>query len=421
MVANAETISEPELHGQRRRTSISSVSSAVKKSSSMNSGRGIWSTLMHKEVAEVNGGPTRLDDQQFGTSDDLFIDRCSLSIERSADSSGNALGFAPSSAITEYLYNQQYYDVISGQYYMRARNYDPATGTFTQQDTISLAPGDLANANLFLFAGADPTNMFDPSGHIGLMSTLGSIAVGMALNSAISTVAAPFASEIGSMLIPSGVLQAIEGAAGSANAAVISIGGALGYSYDGLAGGFGTGGLEFLISPHTGGIAVYRYGGGGISLGGAAGVSGALAVSAGAVWRTPSSTDYTKWFETVSLGFRLLPQLARNAMEKDLLLLAQTAAMLTPPNQRLDSLFQQFGQPGFVSDMMLQRALDGTLALRQAIQNSNSVANIFWAPQLNGSVGFSVGESAGSAEGGFSLSYSGTYYQQIWPYGRVRF
>ncbi len=88
------------------------------------------------------------------------------------DSSGNALGFTPDSAITEYLYNQQYYDVISGQYYMRARNYDPATGTFTQQDSLTINPGDLANANLFLFAGAEPINMFDPSGHIGMMDVL---------------------------------------------------------------------------------------------------------------------------------------------------------------------------------------------------------------------------------------------------------
>ena len=132
MVATVETISEPDLHSKRRSTSVSSAPSVVKKSSSMNSGRGIWNTLIHREVAEVNGGPTRLDDQQFGSSDDLFIERCSLSIERSADNSGNALGFAPDSSITEYLYNQQYYDLISGQYYMRARNYEPTTGTFTQ-------------------------------------------------------------------------------------------------------------------------------------------------------------------------------------------------------------------------------------------------------------------------------------------------
>ncbi len=97
------------------------------------------------------------------------------------DGFGNALGFTPSSALTQYLYNQQYYDVISGQYYMRARNYDPATGTFTQQDTISLAPGDIANSNLFLFAGADPANMVDPAGHMSLSEVLTSISISTAL------------------------------------------------------------------------------------------------------------------------------------------------------------------------------------------------------------------------------------------------
>ena len=95
---------------------------------------------------------------------------------------GNALGFTPSGSITPYLYNQQFFDIISGRYYLRSRNYDPATGTFTQQDTISLAPGDTANANFYLYAGADPINMFDPSGH-DLMETLGSIAIGTMLGS----------------------------------------------------------------------------------------------------------------------------------------------------------------------------------------------------------------------------------------------
>ena len=93
------------------------------------------------------------------------------------NSSGSAMGFSPSAAITNYLYDQQFFDTISGQYYMRARNYDPTTGTFTQSDTYAISPGDPANANLYLFAGADPVNMFDPSGRFGIMDTLGSFAI----------------------------------------------------------------------------------------------------------------------------------------------------------------------------------------------------------------------------------------------------
>ena len=43
---------------------LSSPASVVKKSASMNSEPGIWNTLIHREAAEVNGGPTRINDQQ---------------------------------------------------------------------------------------------------------------------------------------------------------------------------------------------------------------------------------------------------------------------------------------------------------------------------------------------------------------------
>ncbi len=130
MVARAETISEPELHGQRRRTSISSAPSVVKKSSSMNSGRGIWSTLMHQEVAEVNGGPTILTDQQLGSSDNLFIIHYSLVIERSA----------------------------------RNRNYSPSLGRWINQDPA----GYINGANTYQFVMSNPVNAVDPEGTVTL-------------------------------------------------------------------------------------------------------------------------------------------------------------------------------------------------------------------------------------------------------------
>ncbi len=95
MVAMDEIISEPELHGQRRSASIPSAPSVVKKSSSMNSGRGIWGTLIHREVAEVNGGPTILTDQQLGSSDDLFIIHYSLFIIHWLLSAAPATGIIP--------------------------------------------------------------------------------------------------------------------------------------------------------------------------------------------------------------------------------------------------------------------------------------------------------------------------------------
>ena len=230
----------------------------------MNSEPGIWNTLIHREVAEVNGGPTRLDDQQFGTSDDLFIDGCSLSIERSADSSGNALGFAPDSAITEYLYNQQYYDVISGQYYMRARNYDPATGTFTQQDSLTINPGDLANANLFLFAGADPINMFDPTGRFGLTDTLAAISIATILTDIVATpVLNAFQLSTNAKWMPDAGVIGVEGSSTVVGQILNAV---TGGRYSALAPyTSGTIGGEVLFDIRSSQLAVFVYGGLGAS------------------------------------------------------------------------------------------------------------------------------------------------------------
>ena len=195
------------------------------------------------------------------------------------DGSGNALGFTPSSAITEYLYNQQHYDVISGQYYMRARNYDPATGTFTQQDTISPSPGDLANANLFLFAGADSINMFDPSGH-DLMETLGSLAIQSMIGSIISPAIAPFASDALSLLIPSWVTQGMLDAVPDA----ALIGGNLSGFWRAGASPVSlgiTGGLDLPLSAKDHYAALYDYAGGSLGFGGSGPrmIGGSLAVT----------------------------------------------------------------------------------------------------------------------------------------------
>ncbi len=122
-------------------------------------------------VVNISGPGTPMAGWHFGISECPRNDLRSLATDRRADGFGNALGFTPSGSITPYLYNQQFFDIISGQYYLRSRNYDPATGTFTQQDGYTIAPGDTANANFYLYAGADPANMDDPSGMFSM--TLG--------------------------------------------------------------------------------------------------------------------------------------------------------------------------------------------------------------------------------------------------------
>ncbi|MCM1225340.1 MAG: hypothetical protein NC548_63925 [Lachnospiraceae bacterium] len=58
------------------------------------------------------------------------------------------------------LYTGQQYDQETGQYYLRARYYNPVVGRFLQEDTYR---GD--GLNLYAYCANNPVNYYDPSGH----------------------------------------------------------------------------------------------------------------------------------------------------------------------------------------------------------------------------------------------------------------
>lgn len=60
------------------------------------------------------------------------------------------------------LYTGQQYDQETGQYYLRARYYNPVVGRFLQEDTYR---GD--GLNLYTYCANNPVSYFDPSGHDG--------------------------------------------------------------------------------------------------------------------------------------------------------------------------------------------------------------------------------------------------------------
>ncbi len=57
-------------------------------------------------------------------------------------------------------------DKTTGKVNMASRWYDPATGQFASQDTITTSPNPMsANANTYGYGNGDPLDHFDPSGH----------------------------------------------------------------------------------------------------------------------------------------------------------------------------------------------------------------------------------------------------------------
>jgi RHS repeat-associated protein len=63
-----------------------------------------------------------------------------------------------------YSFHAGLQDRATGYIKFGARWYDPATGTWTQQDTYN-APLSPGNANRYAYAGGDPINASDPTGN----------------------------------------------------------------------------------------------------------------------------------------------------------------------------------------------------------------------------------------------------------------
>jgi RHS repeat-associated protein len=83
------------------------------------------------------------------------------------DAFGTALDFNAATADTPWLFGGDgFYDPATGWTYHLARWTNGFW--FTQMDTISQTPGNLATANLYVYAAGNPLNTDDPSGHIGV-------------------------------------------------------------------------------------------------------------------------------------------------------------------------------------------------------------------------------------------------------------
>ena len=92
--------------------------------------------------------------------------------EYNYDAYGNALGFDPGAALTNILYSGEQYNVVSGLQYLRARWYNPQSGTFNSLDPFSGNAQNPQSYNKYAYAHNNPIGYVDPSGaFISLVTT----------------------------------------------------------------------------------------------------------------------------------------------------------------------------------------------------------------------------------------------------------
>ena len=77
----------------------------------------------------------------------------------SYDAFGNTLGYTEKVA-NRFMYAGEQFDKMTGQYYLRARYYDPMSGRFTQEDSYR---GD--GLNLYAYVANNPVKYVDPMGY----------------------------------------------------------------------------------------------------------------------------------------------------------------------------------------------------------------------------------------------------------------
>lgn len=67
-----------------------------------------------------------------------------------------------------FQYSGEQFDKMTGQYYLRARFYDPTVGRFVTEDTYRGQLNDTMSLNLYTYCSNNPVNLIDPSGHMSV-------------------------------------------------------------------------------------------------------------------------------------------------------------------------------------------------------------------------------------------------------------
>ncbi len=83
---------------------------------------------------------------------------------------------AAASADTSLLYSGEQYDGASDQYYLRARYYNPASGTFNRTDPYAGNTQDPQSLHKYAYVHNNPINAIDPLGKMSLIEVTGTLA-----------------------------------------------------------------------------------------------------------------------------------------------------------------------------------------------------------------------------------------------------
>jgi hypothetical protein len=155
------------------------------------------------------------------------------------------------------------------------------------------------------------------------------------------------------------------------------------------------GGFEFLISPRTGGCALYGFGSGSVNVGGGQSKSGGGGASFGVVFNTPKSQNYTQLFLRESIPYTSFPPALKTKID---------GFIANGVGLTLGS-----ADPDIVAEAKSIGMVVGGVIDR-------STVNVFWDPTGGGSWGMSFSYACGPPGTSAGVpSFSGSYYWQILP------
>jgi RHS repeat-associated protein len=190
---------------------------------------------------------------------------------------------------TAYLYCGEQFDSDLGLYYLRARYLNPNTGRFWTMDTYEGDNKDPLSLHKYLYCRGNPVNGIDPSGHQDLIDIMVSCYIQDTLGSMVMSALSSAFQQVGQMIIPHQILDAIE----NGQAPDCELFGISGEVSIGRGGGVisGSGAFEGLVSMHSLNFAAFFTPGLSLSTG-ESGPDADVTGYAGFAWNCPSSEDY---------------------------------------------------------------------------------------------------------------------------------